>query len=151
MYVDERYRDVDVTVATGPLVGGYSVVNSVILVSDDASVVYGHDVDVACLNGSTSVHLAAMLGLSVYCGSPDVSSGDCKVDLEVSDVALTEKYTDVKMLLAPARYIALDDRALHENMSTSADVRKKVGASAEVYSPFSGGYGSLSGIVEIVR
>lgn len=51
-------------------------------------------------------------------------------------MALTEWYTDVKMLFAPARYITIDDRALAENMSTPADVRKKVGALAEVYSPF---------------
>lgn len=80
-YVVERYADLDVTVATGPLVGGYSVVNSVILISDDTSAVYGHDLDVACLNGPTSVHLATMLGLSVYCGSPDLSSGECCNDL----------------------------------------------------------------------
>lgn len=76
MYVDDRYRDFSKTVATGPLVGGYSVVNSVIMVGDDITWVYGHDFDVACLNVPTSGHLATILGLSVYCGSPDRSSGD---------------------------------------------------------------------------
>lgn len=55
--------------------------------------------------------------------------------MEMSELALTEYYTDIKILLAPARYIAFDEAALHENISTSTDVRKKVGASAEVYSP----------------
>lgn len=107
-YVDERYADVGCAVVTGPLVGGYSVVNSMMALSDVESCDVGHDLVVACLDVSSPRHLATMLGWPVYCGSPDNSSGDGKDDVLSSESSLTEKYADVITLLAPTRYITID-------------------------------------------